>query len=69
MADDQAPRFLTVAEVAELARVSRMTVYRMVHAGELPAIRVGKSYRVPQSAVEELLSGGAQDVTGTASGG
>ncbi|WP_277050956.1 helix-turn-helix domain-containing protein [Ruania albidiflava] len=53
-----APRFLTVAEVAEMARVSRMTVYRMVHSGELPAIRVGKSYRVPQAAVEKMLSDG-----------
>lgn len=61
MAQASAPRFLTVAEVAELARVSRMTVYRMVHAGELPAIRVGKSFRVPQSAVDELLSDGTAD--------
>jgi excisionase family DNA binding protein len=34
-------RFLTVAEVAELMRVSKMTVYRLVHAGELPAVRFG----------------------------
>ena len=35
-------QFLTVAEVASIMRVSKMTVYRMVHAGELPAIRVGR---------------------------
>lgn len=58
MAQPSAPRFLTVAEVAQLARVSRMTVYRMVHAGDLPAIRVGKSFRVPEAAVEEMLSQG-----------
>lgn len=58
MAEPSAPRFLTVAEVAQLARVSRMTVYRMVHAGDLPAIRVGKSFRVPEAAVEEMLSEG-----------
>lgn len=52
------PQFFTVAEVAELARVSRMTVYRMVHSGEFPAVRVGNSYRVPKSAVDNLLSGG-----------
>ncbi|EPD28610.1 excisionase family DNA binding domain-containing protein [Actinotignum schaalii FB123-CNA-2] len=51
------PQFYTVAEVAELTRVSKMTVYRMVHAGDLPAVRVGSSYRVPASAVEALLSG------------
>lgn len=55
MAQQPAPRFLTVAEVADLARVSKMTVYRMVHSGELPAIRVGKSFRVPSDAVAELL--------------
>lgn len=44
-------RFLTVQEVAELMRVSSMTVYRLVHSGELPAVRFGRSYRIPESAV------------------
>jgi excisionase family DNA binding protein len=48
-------RFLTVAEVAGLMRVSKMTVYRLVHAGELPAVRVGKSFRVPEQAVHDYL--------------
>ena len=47
--------FLTVAEVAEVMRVSRMTVYRMVHAGELPAVRFGRSFRVPESAVLKAI--------------
>ena len=37
-------RFLTVAEVASIMRVSKMTVYRLVHGGELPAVRVGRSF-------------------------
>jgi excisionase family DNA binding protein len=44
-------RFLTVAEVADMMRVSNMTVYRLVHAGELPAVRFGRSFRIPESAV------------------
>src|SRR6185312_10111654 len=48
--------FLTVAEVAGVMRVSKMTVYRMVHSGELPAVRVGRSFRVPAKAVREYLS-------------
>jgi excisionase family DNA binding protein len=47
--------FLTVAEVAALMRVSRMTVYRLVHAAELPAVRVGRSFRVPEQAVHDYL--------------
>ncbi|PWW64160.1 helix-turn-helix domain-containing protein [Actinokineospora spheciospongiae] len=48
-------QFLTVAEVATLMRVSKMTVYRLVHGGELPAVRVGKSFRVPEKAVHDYL--------------
>ncbi len=48
-------RFLTVAEVAEIMRVSKMTVYRLVHSGELPAVRFGRSYRVPETAVTHAL--------------
>lgn len=57
MADNGSPRttFLTVAEVADMLRVSRMTVYRWVHAGEIPAVRFGRSFRVPQQAVEAFM--------------
>jgi excisionase family DNA binding protein len=48
--------FVTVAEVAVVMRVSKMTVYRMVHSGELPAVRVGRSFRVPAKAVREYLT-------------
>ena len=47
--------YLTVAEVALAMRVSKMTVYRLVHEGELPAVRFGRSYRVPEQAVKEYL--------------
>ena len=50
-------QFLTVAEVAAAMRVSKMTVYRLVHNGELPAVRVGRSFRVPEDAVHEYLRG------------
>ena len=50
-------RFLTVAEVASIMRVSKMTVYRLVHSGELEAIRVGRSFRVPEQAVNRYLKG------------
>ena len=48
-------RFLTVLEVADVMRVSKMTVYRLLHSGELPAVRVGRSFRVPQDALDHYL--------------
>jgi excisionase family DNA binding protein len=47
---------MTVAEVAARMRVSNMTVYRLIKAGDLPALRVGKNYRVRESDVEKYLS-------------
>ncbi len=54
-------RFLTVAEVAAIMRVSKMTVYRLVHAGELGAVRVGRSFRVPETAVHAYLKNAFTD--------
>ena len=48
-------RYLTVAEVADLMRLSRMTVYRFINRGDLPAVRVGRSFRVPQDALDAYL--------------
>ena len=55
MADLSDVRFLTVAEVAEMMRVSNMTVYRMVESGKLPAVRFGRSYRIPESALAAAI--------------
>lgn len=48
-------RLLTVNEVADLLRVSRMTVYRLIKTGELPALRVGRSYRLREEDVHTYL--------------
>ncbi|PWJ24020.1 excisionase family DNA binding protein [Branchiibius hedensis] len=63
MAQERHDDFMTVAEVAAIMRVSKMTVYRLVHSGELPAVRVGRSFRVPAHAVDEYLR---QSYMGTA---
>lgn len=48
-------RFLTVQEVAEQLRVSSMTVYRLIKSGEIPAVRVGRSFRVREPDVDRYL--------------
>ena len=47
---------LTVAEVARALRVSNMTVYRLISSGQLPAVRVGKSYRLREEDVDHYLA-------------
>ena len=46
---------LTVGEVAQLMRVSNMTVYRLIKSGQLAAIRVGKNYRIRRRDVWRYL--------------
>ncbi len=49
---------LTVAEVADLLRLSQMTVYRLIGSGEIPAIRVGRTFRVRSTALDACLTAG-----------
>ena len=48
-------RLLTVHEVAGIMRVSNMTVYRLIRAGDLRAARVGRGYRIRESEVDAYL--------------
>jgi excisionase family DNA binding protein len=47
--------FLTVAEVAAILRVSKLTVWRYIDAGKLPAYKVGRDYRIKKSEFEQFL--------------
>jgi len=46
----------TVAEVAATMRISNMTVYRLIKCGDLPAVRVGKNYRIREADVHRYLA-------------
>ena len=56
MAGEFGEPLLTVGEVANLMRVSNMTVYRLIKAGQLAAIRVGKNYRIRRTDVDRYLT-------------
>lgn len=60
--DSMPGQLLTVAEVADLLRVSNMTVYRLIKAGQIGAIRVGKNYRIPQADLDAYLESGVVQV-------
>jgi excisionase family DNA binding protein len=52
-------KFLTIYELARIMRISKMSAYRLVHSGELEAIRVGRSYRIPEQSVVNYMRGAA----------
>jgi excisionase family DNA binding protein len=51
------PRFLTLADVAEVLNTSSAQVYALVRRGELPAIKIGGrgQWRVESSQLEEFI--------------
>ncbi|MHB1775331.1 MAG: helix-turn-helix domain-containing protein [Acidimicrobiales bacterium] len=62
--DSWQSRFLTVGEVAASLRVSTMTVYRLINAGEIKAVRVGRSFRLREEDVDRYLAARATTKAG-----
>ena len=56
VADPTRARYLTVSEVAGVLRVSNMTVYRLINAGGLPAVRIGRSFRLREDDLSRYLA-------------
>lgn len=49
-------KLLTRAEAQQILRVSKSTMYTMLRTGEIPSIRVGHTYRIPESALDAFLN-------------
>lgn len=47
----------TTEEVAQYLRVTERTVRRLIERGELQAARVGRQYRIPESALLRYVRG------------
>lgn len=45
--------FYTVKEVAGVLKVNRVTVQRWCKTGEIPAVKIGKSYRIEKGEFEK----------------
>lgn len=55
--DPHAPLY-TRPEAADILRVSTSTLSRMIAAGELRSVRVGKQVRIPREEISRILAGG-----------
>ena len=49
------PTFYDVQGVAQMFKMSRMTVYRAIRSGELPAVRIRGRWLVPAKVIEALV--------------
>ncbi|MNK46996.1 Helix-turn-helix domain protein [compost metagenome] len=55
------PDLLTVDETAEYLRVSRETIFSLIKAETLPALRVGKQFRISKDALSNLSTSNKGD--------
>ena len=51
---------LTVKEVAERLRTSQVQIRKMIQSGELPAVMVGRDYRIPVEAIKAFIANNLQ---------
>ena len=51
------PVFLTVTEAAAKLSRHRSAVLRLLHAGKLRSVRLGRSYRIPETEVHRIAAG------------
>lgn len=49
------PQLLTVGEVAQILRISRTSVHNLIARGELPALRFGRTVRIPATAIVRMV--------------
>jgi len=47
---------MTPKQVAEYLQLHRMTIYRYISEGKIPAAKIGGRYRIKREAVEKLLA-------------
>ena len=50
------PEVLTTREAAAILRVGRNQLYQAIARGELSAVRIGRSIRIPKQALLDLLA-------------
>lgn len=46
----------SVQEAAQLLKLARITVYKAVHSGKLPSVRIGRKIGIPKRAIDRLLA-------------
>jgi excisionase family DNA binding protein len=46
---------LTVPQVAKFLQLSERQIFRLIDASELATVRIGRSVRIEQSAIEEFI--------------
>lgn len=60
MASKEPIRVYTLDEVAEILKITRRTLYTYVKEGKLKAVKIGREWRVSETALQDFLNKGTE---------
>lgn len=55
------PDVVSIAELQSMLRISRNTAYELVRSGKIRSVKIGRTYRIPLTAVEDYLNTPVED--------
>lgn len=55
------PDVVSISELQSMLRISRNTAYELVRSGKIHSVKIGRTYRIPRSAVEDYLNTPPED--------
>lgn len=58
--EEQIPIVLTPAEAMDILGVGKNTMYRLLNSGELHGVRIGRRWRIANSALEKFVMNGGE---------
>ena len=59
MSNENHFHLMTTTEAAKLLRVSKLTIYRWIKAGKLPASKLGRNIRINKAELKSFIEGNA----------
>ena len=60
--EDSRSVIMTVDEVAEYLKLSKITVYKLTQKGEIPGFRIGSSWRYNRELIDEIARVGTKKI-------
>lgn len=60
--ENKEKKYISIAELAKLLKISRIAVYKKIQKGQIPAIRIGRSYAISMDDANEILQTGGSKV-------
>ncbi len=60
---DKKPKYVSVAELAKMLGISRIAVFKRIKKGQIPALKIGRSYAISTEFVSSIIQDKNKELT------